>query len=73
MAIADGRFMAVGSDADVVPLAGRATKVIDLAGRPALPGLIDNHLLGQLREVWIVLDRLINSFGGVRELAVLCG
>ncbi|MFT0170202.1 amidohydrolase [Paraburkholderia mimosarum] len=44
VAIADGRFVAVGSDADVVPLAGRATKVIDLAGRPALPGLIDNHL-----------------------------
>ncbi|MEM5298812.1 amidohydrolase [Burkholderia sp. JPY481] len=44
VAIADGRFVAVGSDAEVVPLAGSATRVIDLAGRPALPGLIDNHL-----------------------------
>ncbi|MBB5464127.1 hypothetical protein HDG32_000220 [Paraburkholderia sp. CI2] len=44
VAIADGRFVAVGSDTDVMPLAGRATKVIDLGGRPVLPGLIDNHL-----------------------------
>ncbi len=44
VAIAAGRFIAVGSDADVVPLAGDATRVIDLQGRPALPGLIDNHL-----------------------------
>ncbi|HKT94975.1 MAG TPA: amidohydrolase, partial [Paraburkholderia sp.] len=44
VAISDGRFVAVGSDADVMPLAGDATKVVDLGGRPALPGLIDNHL-----------------------------
>ncbi|MCG5074884.1 amidohydrolase family protein, partial [Paraburkholderia tagetis] len=44
VAIADGRFVAVGSDADIMPLAGGATKVVDLGGRPALPGLIDNHL-----------------------------
>jgi hypothetical protein len=43
-AIADGRFIAVGTEADVMPLAGRQTKVIDLGGRPLLPGLIDNHL-----------------------------
>ncbi|WP_296650865.1 amidohydrolase family protein, partial [Paraburkholderia sp.] len=44
VAIADGRFVAVGSDADIVPLAGGATKRIDLGGRSVLPGLIDNHL-----------------------------
>ncbi|WP_175854055.1 amidohydrolase [Burkholderia cepacia] len=43
VAIKDGRFVAVGHDADVMPLAGRATKVVDLGGRAALPGLIDNH------------------------------
>ncbi|KVH66622.1 amidohydrolase [Burkholderia cepacia] len=43
VAIKDGRFAAVGHDADVMPLAGRATKVVDLGGRAALPGLIDNH------------------------------
>src|SRR6202030_2294638 len=34
----------VGADADVLPLAGSGTRVIDLQGRPVLPGLIDNHL-----------------------------
>ncbi|RQR71509.1 MULTISPECIES: amidohydrolase family protein, partial [unclassified Burkholderia] len=43
VAIKDGRFVAVGSDAEVMPLAGRATKVVDLGGLSALPGLIDNH------------------------------
>ncbi|WP_414440361.1 amidohydrolase [Burkholderia sp. 22PA0106] len=44
VAIADGRFIAVGDDAEIVPLAGSATRVVDLQGRPVLPGLIDNHL-----------------------------
>jgi predicted amidohydrolase YtcJ len=44
VAIADGRFVAVGADHEIMPLAGPATNVIDLKGRRALPGLIDNHL-----------------------------
>ncbi|WP_186169690.1 amidohydrolase [Burkholderia gladioli] len=44
VAIADGSFIAVGDDAEIMPLAGDATRVIDLQGRPVLPGLIDNHL-----------------------------
>ena len=44
VAIADGRFVAVGNDAEVMALAGPATRVIDLHGRRVLPGLIDNHL-----------------------------
>jgi predicted amidohydrolase YtcJ len=44
VAIRNGIFTAVGDDAEVLPLAGPATKVIDLHGRPVLPGLIDNHL-----------------------------
>src|SRR5262245_15984708 len=43
-AIRDGRFIAVGDDAEILPLAGPETKRIDLKGRSALPGLIDNHL-----------------------------
>jgi predicted amidohydrolase YtcJ len=34
----------VGRDADIVPLAGPGTRIIDLKGRRVLPGLIDNHL-----------------------------
>jgi hypothetical protein len=43
IAIKDGKFTAVGDNADVMSLAGTATKVIDLKGRSVLPGLIDNH------------------------------
>jgi hypothetical protein len=44
VAIRNGVFVAVGSDADILPLAGDATQVIDLKGQRVLPGLIDNHL-----------------------------
>jgi predicted amidohydrolase YtcJ len=44
VAIRNGVFAAVGSDAEILPLAGDATQVIDLKGQPVLPGLIDNHL-----------------------------
>jgi predicted amidohydrolase YtcJ len=44
VAIRDGRFLAVGTDKEVMALAGPKTRVIDLEGRRVLPGLIDNHL-----------------------------
>jgi hypothetical protein len=44
VAIRDHRFVAVGSDSEVLPQAGRSTRVIDLKGRNVLPGLMDNHL-----------------------------
>ena len=44
VAIRDGRFMSVGLDREIMPLAGPRTKIIDLNGRRVLPGLIDNHL-----------------------------
>jgi len=44
IAIKDGVFTAVGSDQEVMNLAGPSTRVIDLKGRRVLPGLIDNHL-----------------------------
>src|SRR5580692_1604903 len=44
VAIKDGRFVQVGRDRDILALAGRETRVINLNGRRVLPGLIDNHL-----------------------------
>jgi predicted amidohydrolase YtcJ len=44
LAIADGRILATGSDAEIQALAGPATRVIQLDGRAATPGLIDAHL-----------------------------
>jgi predicted amidohydrolase YtcJ len=43
-AIAEGRFVAVGRDEDIMRLADGSTKLVDLQGRRVLPGLIDNHL-----------------------------
>ena len=44
VAVTAGRFSAVGDTADIMALAGPGTRVIDLAGRRLIPGLIDNHL-----------------------------
>jgi predicted amidohydrolase YtcJ len=42
-AIAGGRIIAVGSEADVMKLSGPATVVTDLAGRTLVPGFVDGH------------------------------
>jgi len=43
VAIARDRFLAVGSNADVLSLASAATKKIDLGGKTVTPGFIDAH------------------------------
>ncbi|OLP62537.1 amidohydrolase [Xaviernesmea oryzae] len=43
VAIADGAFLAVGREADIMVHTGPATRIIDLKGRRVLPGLCDNH------------------------------
>ena len=43
VAIAGGRFLAVGSDADVSNLATTRTTRVDLGGRTVVPGFIDAH------------------------------
>ena len=44
LAVRNGRIVAVGATADLRELAGPRTQVIDLAGRTAIPGLVDPHL-----------------------------
>ncbi len=44
IAFTGNTIVAVGADADVAPLIGPATKVIDLGGKLVLPGLIDTHI-----------------------------
>jgi predicted amidohydrolase YtcJ len=43
VAIADGRFLAVGDDEEVLALAGPRTAQVDLEGRTVVPGFIDAH------------------------------
>ena len=44
VAIKDGKFLAVGSESEVMRHADDATQIIDLQGHTAIPGLNDSHL-----------------------------
>jgi len=44
IAVANGRILAIGSDAEISRLAGPATRIIDLAGRRVVPGFNDAHV-----------------------------
>ncbi|MBO1420298.1 amidohydrolase, partial [Streptomyces sp. FH025] len=44
LAIRDGLITAVGDDADIAPLVGPSTTVVDALGRRVVPGLNDAHL-----------------------------
>src|SRR3569833_1754390 len=44
LAISGGKIAYVGSNAGAQSLIGKNTKVIDLAGRTVMPGLIDGHM-----------------------------
>ena len=43
VAIRDGRFVAVGTNEEVLALAGEGTRTLDLQGHFVLPGFNDNH------------------------------
>lgn len=43
VAVKDGRIVAVGSGAEILPTRGPDTEVIDLGGRTLLPGFVDSH------------------------------
>jgi predicted amidohydrolase YtcJ len=43
VAIAGGRFVKVGTNAEVRAVAGPATRLVDLKGRTVVPGFIDTH------------------------------
>ncbi len=44
VAITAGRFSAIGAARDILPTRGPETRVLDLGGRRAIPGLIDSHI-----------------------------
>ncbi len=68
VAIRGGRFVAVGTTADIQKLVGPGTRTIDLQGRTAIPGLADGHLhsagggpgvdLSRARSIDDVLDAI---------------
>ena len=59
LAVADGRITSVGSRADIEPLIGPDTKVVDIGDGCVLPGLIEAH--GHpLMEAIALSDRLVD-------------
>jgi len=44
VAVKDGRFLALGSSAEIESIAGPNTRRIDLGGRAVIPGLFDSHV-----------------------------
>ena len=43
LAVRGERLVAVGSEAEIAPLIGPATRVLDAGGKRLLPGFIDSH------------------------------
>lgn len=68
IACANGTIVAVGRDADILPLADAQTELIDGAGKLVLPGLIDSH--AHFLQ-YAVRRHQVNLFG-VRDFAEVC-
>jgi hypothetical protein len=76
LAIRDGRILALGRTADIQRLAAPASRVIDLAGRTVIPGLIDSHMhairaaQAFATEVnWTGVRSLSEAIGRIRDAA----
>lgn len=66
VAIRDGKFLAVGTSAYILSMAGPATKRIDLAGKSVVPGFFNNHAHG----TWMADIAKAGRFpGGIVEWA----
>lgn len=68
VAVQDGRFVAVGSNAEVRAHAGGATQVVDLAGRRVVPGLIDAHC-HPVETLWMKDDWVDARYPGTDSVA----
>ena len=62
VAMKDGKFMVVGSNADVEAVTGDSTEVNDLGGAFAMPGLIDIHTHPSMSMSFHVFCELPGSF-----------
>lgn len=75
VAIAEGRFLAVGSNVEMLALATARTRKVDLGGRTAVPGFIDCHThvassgLRHLREVDCDLRSIKDIQAAIRKRA----
>lgn len=68
VAIAQGRFVAVGSNDEIAKLADGTTRRVDLGGRTVVPGLIDSHSHPTVAMTMIELA-VDGRFPGVKSVA----
>ncbi|MBI3371954.1 MAG: amidohydrolase family protein [Betaproteobacteria bacterium] len=72
LAIRGGRIVAVGANDALRELIGSSTKLIDLAGRTVIPGLIDNHMhFIRAVERWNLQARIDGINSRSKALAVI--
>jgi len=67
VAIKDGKFVAVGSNAQIRNLAGGLTEVVDLEGKTVLPGFNDPHL-HFAHSLGFVEDELTRKFRNTQSI-----
>jgi predicted amidohydrolase YtcJ len=75
-AVRGEKFIAAGSDEEIMPLCGDATRVIDSGGRRVIPGLNDSHLhavrggvMYNLELRWDGVESLQRGLEMIREQA----
>lgn len=75
-AVKDGKFVAVGSDAEMAGHRGDKTRVVDAQGRTIIPGLNDSHAHAvrggrfyNLELRWDGVDSLARGLEMIREQA----
>jgi len=75
VAISNSRFLAIGSNEEVLALAGGNAKKVDLGGKTVLPGFVDTHShpaeagLSHLRMVDCDLRSIVDILKALRERA----
>lgn len=69
VAVREGAFVAVGSNAEIRKLAGNKTRVIDAAGKTVIPGLIESHVhaTGVARAEAVQPFVQLGSIGEIQE------
>jgi hypothetical protein len=72
LALTGGRIASVGADRDVLPLAGPATRLVNLRGRAVLPGFQDAHahpLSEGIRLGWLDLTPTPDQGAALRAIS----
>ena len=68
MAVRNGTIIAVGSDPEISPCIDARTKVLDLAGRTVLPGLIDVHTHAILWAEGVLRNEIDLTYPAVKSI-----